>query len=106
MKDGFNENETLTINDMLLSQNYAFKAGFNQDRNFVVQNLTDNNSIIWSTETAISNNNNDYDKTKFYAKLKLDWFLIDNNDHLFAVRIDSNSKFKRLIIQNQATITL
>ena len=42
MKDGFNENETLTINDMLLSQNYAFKAGFNQDRNFVVQNLTKN----------------------------------------------------------------
>jgi tetratricopeptide (TPR) repeat protein len=106
MKDGFNENETLTINDMLLSQNYAFKAGFNQDRNFVVQNLTDNNSIIWSTETAISNNKNDYDKTKFYAKLKLDWFLIDNNDHLFAVRIDSNSKFKRLIIQNNGILSI
>jgi len=107
MKDGFNENETLTINDMLLSQNYAFKAGFNQDRNFVVQNLTDNNSIIWSTETAISYNNNNDDKTKFYAKIKSDWFLIDNNDHLFAVKIDSNSKMKRkLIIQNSGILSI
>jgi tetratricopeptide (TPR) repeat protein len=107
MKDGFNENETLTINDMLLSQNYAFKAGFNQDRNFVVQNLTDNNSIIWSTETAISYSNNNDDKTKFYAKIKSDWFLIDNNDHLFAVKIDSNSKMKRkLIIQNSGILSI
>ncbi len=107
MKDGFNENETLTINDMLLSQNYAFKAGFNQDRNFVVQNLTDNNSIIWSTETAKSYSNNNDDKTKFYAKIKSDWFLIDNNDHLFAVKIDSNSKMKRkLIIQNSGILSI